>query len=51
MKTTGLNGRMDLKLQVLREVEGSGNPGGGVKRVDVKRETGGGSGLLGFYWR
>ncbi len=49
VKTTGLNCRLHLKLQFLSEVEVSGIPGVAVKCVDIRRNTGGEGGLLGFY--
>ncbi len=48
VKTTGLNCRMQLKLVFLSEVEVGGMPSGAVKCVDIRRNTGGEGGQLGF---
>ena len=49
MKFKGLTLDMQLKLQVLSEVEVGGIPSVAVKCVDIRRNTGGEGGLLGFY--
>ena len=49
MKTEGSTFRLHLKLLFLSEVEVSGIPGVAVKCVDIRRNTGGEGGLLGFY--
>ncbi len=49
MKTTVLTGRLQYDMQFLSEVEVGGIPGVAVKCVDVRRNTGGEGGLLGFY--
>ncbi len=41
---------LHLKLLFLSEVEVSGIPGVAVKCVDIRRNTGGEGGLLGFYY-
>ena len=45
----GLTPELHLKLWFLSEVEASGIPGVAVKCVDIRRNTGGEGGLLGFY--
>ena len=45
----GLTHELHLKLRFLSEVEVSGIPGVAVKCVDIRRNTGGEGGLLGFY--
>ena len=45
----GLTHELHLKLWFLSEVEASGIPGVAVKCVDIRRNTGGEGGLLGFY--
>ncbi len=48
MKYIGLTYGLHLKLRFLSEVEVSGIPGVAVKCVDIRRNTGGEGGLLGF---
>ncbi len=48
VKTTGLTCRLQLKLAFLSEVEVGGIPGVAVKCVDIRRNTGGEGGQLGF---
>ncbi len=43
------NWESDTKLQLLVEVEASGTPCVAVKCVDIRRNTSGEGGLLGFY--
>ena len=45
----GSTHRLHLKLFFLSEVEAGGIPGVAVKCVDIRRNTGGEGGLLGFY--
>ena len=47
MKYAGSTGRLHLKLWFLSEVEVSGIPGVAVKCVDIRRNIGGVSALLG----
>ena len=49
MKTTGSTCRLHLKLFFLSEVEAGGIPSVAVKCVDIRRNTSGEGGLLGFY--
>ena len=49
VKTIGLTGRLRSKLQFLSEVEAGGIPSVAVKCVDIRRNTSGEGGLLGFY--
>ena len=48
MKPEGSTFRLHLKLLFLSEVEVSGIPGVAVKCVDIRRNTSGEGGLLGF---
>ena len=48
MKSRGLTAGLRLKLSILREVEASGIPSVAVKCVDIRRNTSGEGGLLGF---
>ena len=48
VKTTGLTCRLQLKLSILSEVEVGGIPSVAVKCVDIRRNTGGEGGQLGF---
>ena len=48
-ESSGLNPVMRSKLYILSEVEVGGIPGVAVKCVDIRRNTGGEGGLLGFY--
>ncbi len=48
VKTTGLTCRLQLKLVFLSEVEVGGIPSVAVKCVDIRRNTGGEGGQLGF---
>ena len=45
----GSTHRLHLKLLFLSEVEASGIPSVAVKCVDIRRNTSGEGGLLGFY--
>ena len=49
MKIMGLTHNLLLKLFFLSEVEASGIPSVAVKCVDIRRNTSGEGGLLGFY--
>ena len=49
MKCYGSTVALHLKLYVLRVGEVSGIPGVAVKCVDIRRNTSGEGGLLGFY--
>ncbi len=49
VKYMGSTHGLHLKLLFLSEVEVSGIPGVAVKCVDIRRNTGGEGGLLGFY--
>ncbi len=49
VKKKGLTCRLHLKLKYLSKIEVSGMPGGAVKCVDIRRNTGGEGGLLGLY--
>ncbi len=49
VKCRSLTGELHLKLMFLSEVEASGIPGVAVECVDIRRNTGGEGGLLGFY--
>ena len=49
MKITGSTRNLLLKLIFLSEVEASGIPSVAVKCVDIRRNTSGEGGLLGFY--
>ena len=49
MKSMGLTRELQLKLFFLREVEVGGIPSVAVKCVDIRRNTGGEGGQLGFY--
>ena len=49
MKIMGLTHRLHLKLLFLSEVEVGGIPSVAVKCVDIRRNTSGEGGLLGFY--
>ena len=49
MKIMGLTHNLLLKLSFLSEVEASGIPSVAVKCVDIRRNTSGEGGLLGFY--
>ena len=48
MKTMGSTHRLHLKLLFLSEVEVGGIPSVAVKCVDIRRNTSGEGGLLGF---
>ena len=48
MKSTGLTCGVHLKLFFLSEVEAGGIPSVAVKCVDIRRNTSGEGGLLGF---
>ena len=48
VKYRSLTAELHLKLKSLSEVEVSGIPGVAVKCVDIRRNTGGEGGLLGF---
>ena len=49
VKYRSLTSELHLKLTFLSEVEVSGIPSVAVKCVDIRRNTGGEGGLLGFY--
>ena len=49
MKTMGSTHNLHLKLVFLSEVEAGGIPSVAVKCVDIRRNTSGEGGLLGFY--
>ncbi len=49
VKSLGLTEELRSKLSGLRETEVSGTDGGAVKCVDIIRNTGGESGLLGLF--
>ena len=49
MKSHGSTVELRSKLLNLRELEVSGTDGGAVKCVDIIRNTGGESGLLGLF--
>ena len=49
VKITGSTRNLLLKLTFLSEVEASGIPSVAVKCVDIRRNTSGEGGLLGFY--
>ncbi len=49
VKYMGSTHGLHLELLFLSEVEVSGIPGVAVKCVDIRRNTGGEGGLLGFY--
>ena len=49
MKPEGSTFRVHLKLLFLSEVEAGGIPSVAVKCVDIRRNTSGEGGLLGFY--
>ena len=49
MKTIGSTDRLHSKLFLLSEVEAGGIPSVAVKCVDIRRNTSGEGGLLGFY--
>ena len=49
MKIKGSTLDLRLKLEFLRVGEVNGIPGVAVKCVDIRRNTGGEGGLLGFY--
>ena len=49
VKTMGLTHSLLLKLYFLSEAEASGIPSVAVKCVDIRRNTSGEGGLLGFY--
>ncbi len=48
-KWRSLTAELQLKLMFLSEVEASGIPSVAVECVDIRRNTGGEGGLLGFY--
>ena len=48
MKTMGLTRRLQLKLVFLSEVDVGGIPSVAVQCVDIRRNTSGEGGLLGF---
>ena len=48
VKTVGSTDRLHLKLWFLSEVEAGGIPSVAVKCVDIRRNTSGEGGLLGF---
>ena len=48
VKTMGLTHRLHLKLIILSEVEAGGIPSVAVECVDIRRNTSGEGGLLGF---
>ena len=49
VKTVGLTDRLHSKLFFLSEVEARGIPSVAVNCVDLRRNTSGEGGLLGFY--
>ena len=49
VKSMGLTHSLRLKLNVLSEVEVGGSPSVAVKCVDIRRNTSGEGGQLGFY--
>ena len=49
VKSYSLTVEVHSKLLCLREIEVSGTEGGAVKCVDILRNTGGESGLLGLF--
>ncbi len=49
MECRSLTAELHLKLMFLSEVEASGIPSVAVECVDIRRNTGGEGGLLGFY--
>ncbi len=49
VKTVGSTDRLHSKLFFLSEVEASGIPSVAVECVDIRRNTSGEGGLLGFY--
>ncbi len=49
VKCHSLTAGLHLKLMFLSEVEASGIPSVAVECVDIRRNTGGEGGLLGFY--
>ena len=49
MKSMGLTHKLRSKLFFLSEVEASGIPSVAVECVDIRRNTSGEGGLLGFY--
>ena len=49
VKSIGLTGKLHLKLHFLSGGEVSGIPSVAVKCVDIRRNTSGEGGLLGFY--
>ena len=49
VKSMGSTDRLRSKLYILSEVEVGGIPGVAVKCGDIRRNTGGEGGLLGFY--
>ncbi len=49
VKCRSLTAELHLKLMFLSEVEASGIPSVAVECVDIRRNTGGEGGLLGFY--
>ena len=49
VKTAGSTRSVHSKLRFLSEVEASGIPSVAVKCVDIRRNTSGEGGLLGFY--
>ena len=48
VKFMGLTHKLRSKLQILSEVEAGGIPSVAVKCVDIRRNTSGEGGLLGF---
>ena len=48
VKYRGLTSGLHLKLMILSEAEASGIPSVAVKCVDIRRNTSGEGGLLGF---
>ncbi len=51
VKCRSLSAWLQLKLMFLSEVEASGIPSGAVECVEIRRNTGGEGGWLGFYGR
>ena len=49
VKSIGLTDKLRSKLWFLSEVEAGGIPSVAVKCVDIRRNTSGEGGLLGFY--
>ena len=49
VKSMGSTHKLRSKLQILSEVEAGGIPSVAVKCIDIRRNTSGEGGLLGFY--